>query len=138
MSDSNKSETGAEGAVGGARKAAMVEAAEAASPAKAAAPVKRRRKVPGTPKARRSRTEELIRLLSGKAGRDIAALSARMGWQAHTTRAALSRLRAAGHELVSETAEGRPRRYRIVARQAGVPADVPADHPTATATGETI
>ena len=54
-------------------------------------------------------------------------------WQPHSTRAALSRLRAAGHVLVAETAEGRPRRYRIMARQTEVSADVP----TATATGET-
>jgi len=47
-------------------------------------------------------------------GRDIAALSAELGWQAHTTRAALSRLRKAGYaiEKLAPGKHGGPR-YRL-------------------------
>lgn len=41
----------------------------------------------------------LIQLLKARSGRDIAALSAELGWQPHTTRAALSRLRKAGYAI---------------------------------------
>tara|TARA_R110000787_G_scaffold27063_3_gene75289 strand:- start:699 stop:989 length:291 start_codon:yes stop_codon:yes gene_type:complete len=41
----------------------------------------------------------LIRLLQARSGHDIAALSAELSWQLHTTRAALSRLRKAGYDI---------------------------------------
>jgi DNA-binding transcriptional regulator PaaX len=38
-----------------------------------------------------------------------------LGWQAHTTRAALSRLRTAGFEIKREqSSNGGPARYRLV------------------------
>ncbi|WP_375550757.1 DUF3489 domain-containing protein [Rhodophyticola porphyridii] len=68
---------------------------------------------------RTSKKDQLIRMLSAKAGAEIGAVSKKLGWQTHTTRAALSGLRKAGFELVGETpGDGKPRRYRIVARPA--------------------
>ncbi|MDH3580110.1 MAG: DUF3489 domain-containing protein, partial [Hyphomicrobiales bacterium] len=43
-----------------------------------------------------TRKVQLIRLLKGKAGTDVATISKVFGWQPHTTRAALSRLRKDG------------------------------------------
>jgi predicted ArsR family transcriptional regulator len=64
--------------------------------------------------ARVTKKQELIRLLKKKAGADIATLSARFGWQRHTTRAALSGLRKVGVELEKiEASDGKPTRYRI-------------------------
>ncbi len=62
-----------------------------------------------------TKTAQLIRLLRRKNGADLATLSNRLGWQPHTTRAALSRLRKAGHNLTREPSEsGKPSRYRII------------------------
>ncbi len=59
-------------------------------------------------------------MLSRKSGADVAAISERLGWQPHTTRAALSRLRKAGYEVLSEkSGNGKPARYRITATPAG-------------------
>lgn len=72
------------------------------------------------PASRRvTKKDQLIRMLSAKAGAEIGAVSEKLGWQTHTTRAALSGLRKAGFELVGETpGDGKPTRYRIVARPA--------------------
>jgi hypothetical protein len=70
--------------------------------------------------SRTTKADRLVRLLKASAGRDIATLSRELGWQPHTTRAALTRLRRAGY-----TIEKLPRpndggsRYRI----AGEPAE---------------
>ena len=53
-------------------------------------------------------------LLSTKAGADVATLGAALGWQAHTTRAALTRLRQAGFLLeAAKPAGGGATVYRI-------------------------
>ena len=63
-----------------------------------------------------TKREHLIRMLKRKAGADVATLSASLGWQVHTTRAELSRLRKAGYELARDGGtNGKPLRYRIVA-----------------------
>ncbi len=65
--------------------------------------------------ARVTKKQQLIRLLSKKAGADIATLSAKFGWQRHTTRAALSGLRKVGVALEKiEASDGKPTRYRIL------------------------
>ena len=65
---------------------------------------------------RMTKKAQLIRMLSGKAGSDIDALSQKLGWQSHTTRAALSGLRKAGYEIAAEkSSAGKPTRYRITA-----------------------
>lgn len=56
----------------------------------------------------------LIRMLRHKAGADVAAISAEMGWLPHSTRAALSGLRKAGFALEATKPEGGgASRYRI-------------------------
>ena len=62
---------------------------------------------------------QLIKLLGRKSGADIAALSDKLGWQQHTTRAALSGLRKAGYEVTHATsANGGPAKYRILVASA--------------------
>ena len=57
----------------------------------------------------------LIRLLSKDAGADITSISKKFGWLPHTTRATLSRLRKAGHEISSMKAgTGKPTKYHIM------------------------
>lgn len=78
-----------------------------------------------------TKKQELIRLLSKKAGADIATLSETFGWQPHTTRAALTGLRKAGFEIIrTEWANGKPARYRIE----GTPPEPTAAAPQAEAT----
>ena len=48
---------------------------------------------------RTTKSDRLVQLLKARSGRDITALSAELGWQPHTTRAALSRLRKAGYAI---------------------------------------
>jgi hypothetical protein len=65
--------------------------------------------------ARQTKKQQLIRMLSAKAGADITSLSQKLGWLPHTTRAALSGLKKAGHLIaVEKGAEGKPSRYRIL------------------------
>ena len=59
---------------------------------------------------------QLIRMLTGKTGTEVAAVGKKLGWQHHTTRAALTGLRKAGYVIAAEkTADGKPTRYRITA-----------------------
>ncbi len=68
---------------------------------------------------RKTKKEELIQLLTRKTGADVAMISDKLGWQSHTTRAALSGLRKAGYEVVGEKPdEEKPKRYRISATPA--------------------
>ncbi len=48
---------------------------------------------------RSTKGDRLVRLLKAKSGREIATLSRELGWQPHTTRAALTRLRQAGYAI---------------------------------------
>ena len=54
-----------------------------------------------------TKKEQLIRMLKAKAGADVATLSDKLGWQPHTTRAALTSLRKAGHEIIATKPNGR-------------------------------
>lgn len=67
-------------------------------------------------KVRTTKKAQLIQMLQSKTGSDIAALSKKLGWQSHTTRAALTGLRKAGYEIAATKSEdGKPTRYRIMA-----------------------
>lgn len=90
-------------------------------------------------KKRVTKKDQLIRLLGTKAGRDIKALSAKLGWQQHTTRAALSRLRRAGYEVAADVpASGGGTKYRIVSVPAPeVALAKPSEHMNATAPAQT-
>ena len=68
------------------------------------------------PKTKKS---QLIQMLTRKAGADVATISEKLGWQSHTTRAALTGLRKLGFEISAEKAgEGKPLSYRITAQPA--------------------
>jgi predicted transcriptional regulator len=78
---------------------------------------------------------QLIKMLSAKAGADIATISGKLGWQTHTTRAAITGLRKAGYEITVEKAEGgKPTRYRIIAE----PPPAEGDAQSAAAPEETV
>jgi hypothetical protein len=69
---------------------------------------------------RTTKTDRLVRLLKATTGREIAALSRELGWQPHTTRAALTRLRKAGFAIEKLPGQNNGgSRYRI----AGEPAE---------------
>ncbi len=88
---------------------------EAKSPA---APARKSAKV-AAPAKRVTKKDQLIRLLSRRSGANVVAISEALGWQAHTTRAALTGLRKAGFALAKEqSAKGGPARYRITGRPA--------------------
>jgi len=72
------------------------------------------KKSKATAPKRVTKQAKLIALLVREDGADIAALSKALGWQAHTVRAALSRLKSAGYTL-DKFADGKPLRtfYRI-------------------------
>ena len=77
---------------------------------------KNSRKSIGRGKPRLTKKAQLIGMLSAKAGADVAAISKKLGWQAHTTRAAITGLRKAGYQIGSEKGEnGKGRCYRITA-----------------------
>jgi len=64
----------------------------------------------------------LRRLLTRKAGADLAALQSATGWQPHSVRAALSGLRKAGYRIdrADPTKSGDTAIYRITSRPEGV------------------
>ncbi|NNE81096.1 MAG: DUF3489 domain-containing protein [Silicimonas sp.] len=69
---------------------------------------------PSANNRRTTRKAQMIRLLSRKNGADVIAITKQFGWQPHTTRAALSRLRKDGYEVIRDRASrGKPARYRI-------------------------
>lgn len=66
------------------------------------------------PAARPTKKSQLIRLLRARGGKDVGSISEALGWQQHTTRAALSGLRKAGFEIARQVPKsGGPARYRI-------------------------
>ena len=72
--------------------------------------------VRGTRSARKTKKNQLIALLRTKRGISVNAISSKLGWQNHSTRAALTRLRQAGFELDTlKTAKTKLTRYRIIA-----------------------
>jgi biotin operon repressor len=66
------------------------------------------------PAAKSTKTARLLALLQRADGASIEDLSSELGWQQHTTRAALTGLRKKGHE-VSKAKEGSVTIYRVAA-----------------------
>jgi hypothetical protein len=65
---------------------------------------------------RETKRARLIGLLKAAKGSDVAALSGELGWQHHSTRAALTGLRKAGFIIEQTRSEGgSPACYRIMA-----------------------
>lgn len=61
----------------------------------------------------------LLTTISSEDGASIVELSAQLGWQQHTTRAAISRLRKSGFEIETKPgAEGAPSRYHWASTKA--------------------
>ena len=64
---------------------------------------------------KKTKKEQLIQMLQRRSGADVDAISTKLGWLPHTTRAALSGLRKAGYGVTkSEASKGQPTRYRIL------------------------
>ncbi len=72
-----------------------------------------------TPKSK-TKKAQLVQMLRRKTGADVGAISEKLGWQPHTTRAALSGLRKAGFNVIRDDGSGNQSpRYRIVAQAPG-------------------
>lgn len=70
---------------------------------------------PAKPAKRETKRDQLVKMLRRKAGVDVPTISEKMGWQPHSTRAALTGIRNAGFALEATKPEkGGPSRYRIV------------------------
>jgi len=68
------------------------------------------------PTLRVTKKTQLIRMLSGKNGADATAISKKLGWLPHTTRAAITSLRKSGYQVETDSpGPGKPTRYRIKA-----------------------
>ncbi len=64
---------------------------------------------------RTTKKQQLIKLLGTKSGADIKSLCDKLGWQQHTTRAAVSGLRKAGYEVaIEKPPKGGLSKYRIL------------------------
>ena len=63
-----------------------------------------------------SKTGTLRNLLSRRNGATLAQLQKQLGWQPHTIRAAISRLRSSGNTLELDRS-GKATRYRILLRK---------------------
>ena len=80
--------------------------------------------------AGQTKKAQLIRMLGAKAGADLPTLSEKLGWQTHTTRAALTGLRKAGFTIDRERrGDGKPARYKIIAAAKELPAQADATPP---------
>ena len=68
--------------------------------------------------SKQTKKAQLIALLSGAKSVSLDALSSALGWQRHTTSAAMTRLKQTGHKIISEKTDGAVgRTYRIEAVQ---------------------
>ena len=68
--------------------------------------------------SKQTKKAQLIALLSGAKSVSLDDLSSALGWQRHTTSAAMTRLKQAGHKIISEKTDSAVgRTYRIEAVQ---------------------
>jgi hypothetical protein len=114
MNDSNANEpTAATPNTAGSGTPKSANQKKAANPAKQ--PGARKSGKPDTKGKAKTKNEQLIQLLSKSGGVRVSMLVERLGWQGHTVRAALSRLRKQGHEIAtSKSAKGDEAVYAIV------------------------
>ena len=90
-------------------------------------------------KARETKTAQLVRLLTAKAGAEAAKLSKTLGWQTHSTRAAITGLKKDGFEIAAENpTAGKPTRYRITARPRPQDASANSDAAGPSAAAESV
>ena len=64
---------------------------------------------------KQTKKSQLIELLSAGSPISVEKLSSALGWQKHTTSAAMTRLKQEGHNLISSKMGGEPRGYQITA-----------------------
>ena len=67
-------------------------------------------------KSKQTREEQLRKLLTRKSGATIAQIQKTMGWQPHTARAAISRLRKSGSEIERQISD-KGSVYRVVSAE---------------------
>lgn len=109
----DKAERGAEGASQSARMDARRERARVGGKPKPP---------PSGKTSGKSKKDQLVALLSKPNGARISSVVDRLGWQAHTVRAALSGLRKQGHEIATtKSPKTGGTVYSIVAPNAGKP-----------------
>ena len=70
---------------------------------------------PGTT-AGRTKSDDLRKLLSRRNGATVTQIQKKLGWQPHTVRAAISRLRSSGLSIDLDRS-GKAARYRVVSGQ---------------------
>ncbi len=68
----------------------------------------------GTPKKTPTKSEVLLKALQRKRPPTVTVLCTQLGWQAHTVRAAISRLRKAGHQIEVGKSAGGATTYQLV------------------------
>jgi len=68
---------------------------------------------------RPTKKSRLIKLLSRKRGCGIDVLVKELGWQAHTIRAAISRLKSEGYEIIRSTSPGGKTIYQLIQPSSG-------------------
>ena len=97
-------------------------------PAAGPVPANSKSKASNIPTApRQTKKQLLIERLQTKDGADLPTLCNATGWQTHTVRAALSRLKGVGHAVSREPGtDGAPARYRITGSPAAVPSGQPS------------
>ena len=74
---------------------------------------------PSTPHKRPSKTARLIAMLQADEGTSVEEIGVALGWLPHSTRAALTGLRKAGHDVERIKSQDGPSRYRIAAAPTG-------------------
>jgi hypothetical protein len=80
-----------------------------------AAPAPEKLNVPAAPERTGTKQALVLALLQRQEGASLAELVEATGWLAHTTRAALTRLRQSGHELLKEKRDTGETAYRVAA-----------------------
>lgn len=78
-----------------------------------AKPGKERLRGTSAPSPRQTKKDQLVDLLFEGSGTDAVTLGKKLGWQPHTTRAAITGLRKAGMAVLTEKEKGQPTRYRL-------------------------
>ena len=91
----------------------------------AVAPAPAEQAAPPSPAAKVTKAGQLHALLAAPAGATLSGLCDALGWQSHTVRAALTRLRQAGHSVERSKAENGQTVYHIGPGEAAKATDAP-------------
>jgi hypothetical protein len=97
------------------RKPAQSRSRSRKGPSEPAAPALEKLNVPAAPERTGTKQALVLALLQRQEGASLAELVEATGWLAHTTRAALTRLRQSGHELQKDKRDTGETAYRVAA-----------------------